>query len=144
MDQMDLSRQPDQLPAGVAQAFGEIAQVMRGMADMIRATNERMTALEHQVRLLTKVTPAQAGEINAAIRDRAAQLCASYRASGGEKATANAIRRAVRLLTGVTSIRELPRCEYQVVLQQVSMWDDYKAMKAIRAKGSGAPGGDNR
>lgn len=138
MDKQEIVRQESQapaLPADVAQAFGQMAQAMRGMADMVRATNERMTALEQQVRLLTKVTPAQANEVNAAIRERARELCESYRAQGSEKAVAAAIRRDVRLMQGVQSVRELPRCEYAVALHQARIWDDYKAMKAIKAKG---------
>lgn len=46
----------------------DCAVVMRGMADMMRTTNERMGALEREVRMLTKVTPAQATAINTAIR----------------------------------------------------------------------------
>ena len=119
---------PTALPADVRQTLGQ-------MADMLRATNERMAALEREVRLLTKVTPAQASAIQAAIRSRAAEICAQYRAEGCEKAAATAIRRAVRLTTGISSVRDLPRCEYSVALEQVRMWDDYKAMKAIRARG---------
>lgn len=124
---------PVPLPVEVQEAFEQMGEVMRGMADMLRATNERMTSLEREVRLLTKVTPAQATAINEAIRTRAAELCESYHAEGCEKAAANAIRRAVRLTTGVNSMRELPRCEYSIALEQVRMWDDYKAMRALRA-----------
>lgn len=124
------------LPAEAMQAIGQIADAMRGMADMMRTTNERMTALEQQVRLLTKVTPMQASEINGAIRQRAKELCASYRADGGEKTVANAIRRDMRLALGVQNARDVPRCEYQVAINQVKIWDDYKTMKAIRARAS--------
>ena len=126
---------PTALPADVRQTLGQMSEIMRGMADMLRATNERMAALEREVRLLTKVTPAQANAIHEAIRSRAAEICAQYRAEGCEKAAANAIRRAVRLTTGISSVRDLPRCEYSVAMEQVRMWDDYKAMKAIRARG---------
>ena len=76
----------------------DCAVVMRGMADMMRTTNERMGALEREVRMLTKVTPAQATAINTAIRERAAALCLSYRAIGCEKQAAAAIRKAIRQL----------------------------------------------
>lgn len=62
------------------------------------------------------------------------KLGVSYRAPGCEKAVANAIRRDVRLMQGVQSIRELPRCEYAVALQHVRIWDNYKTMKAIKGK----------
>lgn len=132
-------KQLAQLPPDVARAFQQMAQATVSMANMMRATNDRMAAMEREIRLLTKVTPAQASAINAAIRDRAAQLCADYRAAGHEKAVANAIRRAIKLTTGVSSVRELPRCEYTVAMNQVQLWDDYKAMKAIKAKGGIKP-----
>ena len=113
----------------------DCAVVMRGMADMMRATNERMGALEREVRMLTKVTPAQATAINAAIRERAAALCASYRATGCEKQAAAAIRKAIRQTMGAQAVRELPRCQYEIVMKQVAMWDDYKTMKHIKNKG---------
>ena len=116
----------------VKAALGQMGEIMRSMADMLRATNERMASLEREVRLMTKVTPAQANAINEAIRQRAVELCGEYRAKGCEKAAA--IRRAVRLTTGVNSIRELPRCEYAVAMEQVKMWDDFKTMKALRSK----------
>lgn len=128
---------PTALPAEVQATLMQMGDIMRGMANMLRATNERMASLEREVKLLTKVTPAQAGAINEAIRVRAAELCEAYRAQGCERAAANAIRRAVRLTTGTNSVRDLPRCEYSVAMEQVRMWDDRKTMKALRAKISG-------
>lgn len=125
------------LPAEVQATLAQMGDIMRGMANMLRATNERMASLEREVKLLTKVTPAQANAINEAIRGRAAELCESYRAHGCEKTVANAIRRAVRLTTGTNSVRDLPRCEYSIAMEQVRMWDDRKIMKAQRAKISG-------
>ena len=119
----------------LGQALGDMAQTLRAMADMIRATNERMSALEHQVRLMEKVTPGQARAINEAIQARGRELCQSYRAPGQEKGAANAIRKEIRLTAGVTSMKELPRCDYALVMKQIQMWDDYKQMKALRAKG---------
>lgn len=124
------------LPSDVSQAITQMAQIMQGMANMVRATNERMGMLEQQVRLLTKVTPAQASTISAAIRDRAKELCAVHRAPGCERVTGNAIRRELRLSMGIQNVRDVPRCEYDVALQTVKLWDDYKTMKAIKMKES--------
>ena len=126
---------PAQTPARIAdvtRAIDQIAQAMQSLANMVRTTNERMAALEQSVRLLTKVTPAQAGAINAAIRDRARELCAAYRAAGCEKMAGNAIRRELRLTMGVQS--DVPRCEYNVALQTVRLWDDYRVMKTMKGK----------
>ena len=128
---------PAQTPARIAdvtRAIDQIAQAMQSLANMVRTTNERMAALEQSVRLLTKVTPAQAGAINAAIRDRARELCAAYRATGCEKMAGNAIRRELRLTMGVQSVRDVPRCEYNVALQTVRLWDDYRVMKTMKGK----------
>ena len=58
----------------VKAALGQMGEIMRSMADMLRATNERMASLEREVRLMTKVTPAQANAINEAIRQRAGAM----------------------------------------------------------------------
>lgn len=118
-------------------ALKQSQQLLAGMADMIRLTNERMAALEKQVRMLEKVTPAQAAALNSAIRERAAAACREYRMAGLEKPVASAIRKAVRLATGARSTREIARCDYQPVRDLVDAWDEYKTMKAIKAKGAG-------
>ena len=131
----------EQLPPEAAEAFGQMyqaviqtQQAMGSMAGTMRKMMEEMSGLRREVRLLTKVTPAQANAINTAIRDRASTLCCEYRAPGCEKNVANAIRRAVKLTTGISNVRELPRCEFSIAMQQIAMWDDYKQMKAIKAK----------
>ena len=59
----------------------------------------------------------------------------SYRAIGCEKQAAAAIRKAIRQTMGAQAVRELPRCQYEIVMKQVAMWDDYKTMKRIKNKG---------
>ena len=121
---------------GIEAFMDQTMRIVQGMADMVRATNERMTALEMQVRMLEKVTPGQANDLNAAIRERAAAVCAEYRMTGLEKPVAAAIRKSVRLATGARSMREIARCEYKPVRDLVGAWDEYKTMKAIKAKGA--------
>ena len=126
------------VPVEIETFMAQAMKLMQGMADMVRATNERMAALEQQVRMLEKVTPAQATDLNAAIRARAAAACQEYRMAGMEKAVGAAIRKTVRLATGARSIREIARCDYKPVRELVDTWDEYKAMKAIKAqKGRG-------
>lgn len=112
----------------------KLLAAMQNMAVLLRATNERMCELEAQVRRLEKVTPAQAAAINRAVRERAAQVCGMHRAAGCEKAAAAAIRRAVKLTCGISSVRELPRADYSVVERQIQMWDDYAVMRRIKEK----------
>lgn len=118
------------------QEVKQMEETMQAMARLMRTTNEAMVQLQRQVRLLEKVTPAQASAINQAIRERAGELCAIYllRGDGCEKPVAAAIRKAVRLRFGVNGAKELPRCEYEVAMAQVQGWDDYKTMKEIKER----------
>ena len=127
------------IPAAVAEEMQQMREVLQTMAGLLRTTNETMAQLQRQVRLLEKVTPAQASALNRAIRERATELCAIYmlRGEGGEKAVAAAIRKAVKLRFGAASAKDLPRCEYEVAMAQVQGWDDYKIMKGIREKVKG-------
>ena len=113
-----------------------MAEMMATMAAMLQATTESMEQLRRQVRLLEKVTPAQATTINRAIRERATEICAIYMVRGdkGEKLAAAAIRKAVKLQFGAGSVKEIPRCDYEIALEQVRTWDDYKAMKIIKGR----------
>ena len=129
------------MPVQMANALElkHMAEMMANMAAMLKATTESMEQLRRQVRLLEKVTPAQATSINRAIRDRATEICTIYMVRGdqGEKLAAAAIRKAVKLQFGAGSVKEVPRCDYEIALEQVRTWDDYKAMKAIREKAKG-------
>ena len=116
-------------------ALEEQRQGMLNMAMTLRETNERMKALEDEVRRLTKVTAAQASEINGAIRQRAADVCRLHHAEGRENDAAAAIRKALKATCGTATTRELARCDYPVALKLVRIWDDYRVMQAIRAKG---------
>lgn len=111
-----------------------MADAMQAMASMIRTTAEAMESLRRQVRLLEKVTPGQATAINRAIRERAQELCGVYGAKGGEKKAAAEIRRSVKLQFGAVTARDIPRCDYEVAMEMIKGWDDYKAMMAIRGK----------
>lgn len=116
------------------QISSQMLEAVRQMAMLLRTTNERLTALENEVRRLRRVTPAQATEIGTAIRKRAVEVCQMHRVVGTEKSVAAAIRKAVYLTCGVRSMRELPRDDFAVAMQQVRLWDDYKIMKAIRER----------
>ena len=113
-----------------------MAEMMATMAAMLQATTESMEQLRRQVRLLEKVTPAQATEINRAIRGRATEICAIYmiRDDRAEKLAAAAIRKAVKLQFGAGAVKEIPRCDFEIALEQVQGWDDYKVMKDIGKK----------
>lgn len=109
--------------------------LLRMMAEQLRITGEKMERLEREVRLLTKVSGAQANEINRRMRERAAELSAEYRMPDRSADVLRELRRSIRLQTGFTSSRECPAVEYDVTLQRIALWEDRKALKAIRDRG---------
>jgi hypothetical protein len=138
----ELTKIPDgDMMLAAQQAAAEELRVMREMlatmAGMLQATNQSMAELQRQVRLLEKVTPAQASALNRAIRERGVEICAIYMARGGEQLAATAIRRAFRQQFGVKSAKELPRCDYENAMEVIQNWDDYQAMKKIRERVKG-------
>lgn len=138
MNEIMDTRNGDLLTAQQATAveIKRMAEMMATMAAMLQATTESMEQLRRQVRLLEKVTPAQATEINKAIRGRATEICAIYmiRDDRAEKLAAAAIRKAVKLQFGAGAVKEIPRCDFEIALEQVQGWDDYKVMKDIGKK----------
>lgn len=145
MDKMQKYQACPQNPAPLAgeqvqQMMQAVAQMARGINDlalMLRTTNERMDALEKEMRRLTKVTPAQAKAINAAIKDRATALCKTHHAEGCDRAVSAAIRKSLKLGCGINNIRELPRSDYTLAMQRIEMWDDYRQIRDIRNKAKG-------
>ena len=88
--------------------------------------NERMAALEKQIRLQTPVTNKQVAYLNDAIRARARVLLNEESVRDGRATTklGNAIRKAVLMRYGISSLREVPRHEYNVALNQIGLWND--------------------
>ena len=122
--------------AGALQAIADRAagmeQLLRMMAEQLKRTGDRIDQLEAQVRVLEKVTPAQAARINAAMRERAGEVSARYRLAGKEKEVLSAIRKEIRVQMGIRTAKECPRCEYQICLDRIGIWEDWKALKMIR------------
>ena len=95
--------------------------------------NDRLEALEKQIRLQTLVTAKQVTYLNGAIRSRARELL-DKRQIDDKKATTklgSAIRRAVLSRYGIASLREVPRHEYNVALSQISMWSDALTIRDV-------------
>ena len=110
----------------------QVMDALTGMAMLLRNTNERMAALEMEVKRLTKVTPAQANDINDRMRKRAMELCRQHRIQGSEKAVTAAIRKDVKRLMGIGTARELPRGDYQETLKLIEGWDDFDVILRLK------------
>ena len=133
-----IKMQPGEVDTPMERALLQQVRIMQenmlNLAMLLKESNARMKALESEVHRLVKVTNAQATEINAAIRQRAAEVCKLHRAEGCEKAVAAAIRKSLKATCGTGTVRDLPRCDYSTALRLVQLWDDYAVMQAIKGR----------
>lgn len=114
----------------VIQTIGKMLENNTAALEQLSAAqsvqNDRLEALEKQIRLQTPVSSKQVSYLNDAIRARARELL-DKREVDDAKATVklgNAIRKAVLSRYGISILREVPRHEYNVALQQIGMWSD--------------------
>lgn len=129
-------------PAVQAELMRSLVQLMRGMSDMVAATNASMEAIQHRLdamerrqHLMERVTPGQAKAINAALKKQAQLMCSLYGLpEGAEKKLIAAIRTDVCNSAGVRTVRDLPACDYDVHLQLIDLWEEYEKIQAIKAK----------
>lgn len=90
--------------------------------DVIR---NRMEALEKQVRLQTPVTDRQARYLADAARDKARELLDRRKVEDRKAVTklAGMIKKNVMARYGISSLREIPRCEYNVAMNMIETWN---------------------
>lgn len=95
--------------------------------------NDRLEALEKQIRLQTPVSSKQVSYLNDAIRARARDLLDKRNVDDNKAAVklGNSIRKAVLSRYGVSTLREIPKHEYNVALQQISIWNDMLTVRDI-------------
>ena len=95
--------------------------------------NDRLEALERQIRLQTPVSGKQVSYLNTAIKARARELLDKRGIDDGKAITklGNLIRKSVLIRYGIVNLREVPKHEYQVALQQVGMWNDALAVMDV-------------
>ena len=121
----------------VMEAMGKVLEnntnAMEEVAAALAVQNDRLAALEKQIRLQTPVTGKQVGYLNDAIRQRSRELL-DKRDIDDKKAVTklgNAIRKSVLARYGIDSLRETPKHEYPVAMQQIGMWSDALTVRDI-------------
>ena len=127
-------RQEQVTLAAAGQSIRIMAETMQRMSETMQDVLDRMAELEAAVRTLEKVTPAQANQINAAMRERAREICEDWRIDGGRKIVTGWIRRAVTDRTGAKTAREIPRCDYGSVMGMIAGWEDVELIRDVRAR----------
>ena len=98
--------------------------------------NDRLEALEKQIRLQTLVTSKQVYYLNDAIRMRARELLDKRSVSDNKAITklGNLIRKSVLARYGVSSLRDVPKHGYNVALSQIGMWNDILSVRTVAAQ----------
>ncbi len=109
-------------------------EALERLASAQMAQNQRLEALEKQIRLQTPITPKQAAYLNDAIRQKSRETLDKRGLADDKKAVTrlgNAIRRDVLSRYGVAGLREIPRHEYQVAMNQINIWNNALVIRDI-------------
>ena len=113
--------------------FGQYETLMREVIGMMNRMNERIDRLDKQMQQLTPITGTQERAIGERIKQRAEELREVYKLPEEcRTAIASAIRKDIKATGGVRAIRELPRVDYPVYIDQIALWDNFAMMREMR------------
>ena len=128
-EQTALSAAMTEIMRPMMQAIGKMleknVEAMERLAATQTIQNDRLETLEKQIRLQTPITTKQAQYLNDAIRGKARELLDKRGLADDKKAVTklgNAIRKDVLARYGIAGLREIPRHEYNVAMNQIDMW----------------------
>lgn len=113
-------------------AMDEQRSIMKAMALQMQAMSDTITKLEREVRMLEKLSPMQVTELNAMVRKQSAKLCEEYGITGKETRVNQYIRAALKAEFGVSSVKEISRCDWTLAKNVVSMWEDSTKLFNLR------------
>ena len=114
----------------VMQTIGKMLENNTAALEQLSAAqsvqNDRLEALEKQIRLQTKVDGKQVSYLNDAIRRKSRAMLSEWEIDDGKavRQLGNRIRKAVLARYGISTLRDVPKHEYNVAMQQVEMWND--------------------
>lgn len=147
MDDRELMVTPEQaqlMPALIQQMMGPLVEAMGKLLEhntraleQIAATQQiqadRLEALERQIRLNTLVTPQQVRYLGDAIRKQARALL-DKRGVGDKQAIhklSAAIRKELLARYGIAAMHDLPRHEYSVAMNLISLWNNMLIVRDV-------------
>lgn len=128
---------PEQVAIRATDALCRVTEVMAQIAANVAAMTEGMQQLTRRMDQMDGLTAGQAKALAAMIRLRVRVLCDSYGIAAEDerrrRRVGELIKQALRNSVGTDrrGLRDLPRCEYQVYLDRVAMWDDYDVMREV-------------
>jgi hypothetical protein len=115
----------------VMQTVGKLLENNTAALEQLSATqavvNDRLEALEKQIRLQTPISNKQVTYLNDAIRHRSREHLSKRNLDGDKKAVSklgNRVRKSILSRYGVATLREIPKHEYLVAMSQIETWND--------------------
>lgn len=115
----------------VMQTVGKLLENNTAALEQLSATqavvNDRLEALEKQIRLQTPISNKQVTYLNYAIRQRSREHLSKRNLDGDKKAVSklgNRVRKSILSRYGVATLREIPKHEYLVAMSQIETWND--------------------
>lgn len=132
-----LSHVIKELMRPVVEAMGKMLENNTAALEQLSSAqsiqNDRLEALERQIRLQTPVTSKQVTYLNDTIRQRARALLDKKGIEDKKAITklGGLIRKSVLSRYGISSVREIPKHEYSVALSQIEIWSDVLAVRDV-------------
>lgn len=148
MDEKALSTlTPEQgqvIPAIVQQMMGPLVEAMAKLLENNTAAlqqlsaaqqvqNDRLEALERQIRLNTPVTRQQARYLSAAMKEHALELLDKSSVSDPKavRKLVGIIKKDVLSHYGITALEEIPKHEYSVAMHNIGTWNNMRIVREV-------------
>lgn len=130
---MDRQIQPVTLKGMDRYTMSRAGSIIAGMADAIADMSDRMERMEKEFSRMIPLTSAQEKDVQTRIREKAEEICILYGLPMAAKRTiSRGLRSQVKHRLGVSSIREIPRIDYELALEEIELWDDYQTVREAR------------
>ena len=148
MDEKALStltpEQTSVIPAIVQQMMGPLVEAMAKLLENNTAAlqqlsaaqqvqNDRLEALERQIRLNTPVTRQQVRYLSAAMKEHTLELLDKSSISDPEavRKLAGIIKKDVLADYGITTLEEIPKHEYNVAMHNIKTWNNMRIVREV-------------
>ena len=130
------------IPAVVQQMMGPLVEAMAKLLENNTAAlnqlsqaqqvaNDRLEALERQIRLNTPITRQQARYLSAAMKEHALEALDKYSISDTKAVNklVKAIKKDMLADYGVTALEEIPKHEYNVAMHNIKTWNSMRIVR---------------
>lgn len=138
------TEQAQMIPAIVQQMMGPLVEAMAKLLENNTAAlhqlaaaqqvqNDRLEALERQIRLNTPITRQQARYLSAAMKEHALELLdkSSISDAKATRKLSGVIKKDVLSDYGITALEEIPRHEYSVAMHSIKTWNNMRLVREV-------------